>query len=359
MTVLHATEASSVHLSVLARTEGLGLADIEHTLYSERSLVKLLAMRRTLFAFPADLVPAALGSASVRVASQHARRAAKAIAASDIAADGEAWFANACDDVYYAIHPGEQVTIAQLRQRVPSVDCKVTVSPGTRWGGEIQLAPWVVQQLQLRGRLVRAGNAGHWRLNKPLWARASDWLGSAPVPLDEADGYSQLVRRWLATFGPGTIRDIEWWLGATKTAVVRALRQIQAVEVKLDDGTGWVLPDDIGSSAEVEPWGALLPVLDPTTMGWKQRGFYLDDQHVPFLFDSNGNGGSTAWWNGRIVGCWVQDQHGVVTLSLLEDVGAAATRVLQGEADRLTALLDGVVIAGPYSSLQMKGARLP
>ena len=56
---------------------------------------------------------------------------------------------------------------------------------------------------------------------------------------------------------------------------------------------------------------ALLPVLDPTVMGWKERGFYLGP-HGPALFDRNGNAGTTAWVDGRIVGCWVQDAEGVV-----------------------------------------------
>ena len=46
-------------------------------------------------------------------------------------------------------------------------------------------------------------------------------------------------------------------------------------------------------------------------MGWKERDFYLG-AHAPQLFDTNGNAGTTAWWDGRIVGCWVQDDAGVV-----------------------------------------------
>ena len=61
-------------------------------------------------------------------------------------------------------------------------------------------------------------------------------------------------------------------------------------------------------------------------MGWKERDFYLDPEHTPYLFDTNGNGGTTAWWNGRIVGCWVQDDDAVVRVVLREDVGADAGR---------------------------------
>ena len=150
-----------------------------------------------------------------------------------------------------------------------------------------------------------------------------------PEPAKEREGYAELVRRWLTTFGPGTEADLVWWLGSTKTAVRAALADVGAVEVALDGGgTGWVLPDDpLLDEAEppVEPWAALLPVLDPTVMGWKERDFYLGP-HGPMLFDTNGNAGTTAWWDGRIVGCWVQDPDGVVVLNLLEDVGARRPR---------------------------------
>lgn len=79
---------------------------------------------------------------------------------------------------------------------------------------------------------------------------------------------------------------------------------------------------------------------------------------MPHLFDTNGNVGTTAWWDGRIVGCWVQDPDGVVRLSLLEDVGSAGHVALDREAERLTAWLDGTVIGSVYASPQMKRAKI-
>ena len=79
-------------------------------------------------------------------------------------------------------------------------------------------------------------------------------------------------------------------------------RDVGAVEVELDDGVGFVLPDDLDPVDPPEPWVALLPGLDPTTMGWKQRGWYLDPEVGAAVFDRNGNGGPTVWVDGRIVG---------------------------------------------------------
>lgn len=94
-------------------------------------------------------------------------------------------------------------------------------------------------------------------------------------------------------------------------------------------------------------------------MGWKERDFYLDPRLTPYLFDSNGNGGSTAWVNGRVVGCWVQDEAGRVRVIGVEPLPGRHRDLLEAEADRLTRFLDGVVIANVYKSRLMKGERLP
>lgn len=358
MTVLHATEAATVHLAVAARSEGIDVDDVDHALYDERSIVKQLAMRRTLFVFPRDLLPATWGSASARVATAEGKRVAKMVEGAGIADDGAAWLdaARAATLARLAAGPA---TAAELRAQVPELAGSVGGDTGKPYDRPVPVAPWVLTHLGLTGAAFRGRNAGHWRVNKPTWATAEEWLGAVGQPWEEAAGYAELVRRWLATFGPGTAADVQWWLGSTKTAVTRALTDLGAVEVVLDDATtGWVLPDDTADTPPVEPWAALLPTLDPTVMGWKSRDFYLDPVHVPRLFDTNGNAGTTAWWDGRVVGCWVQDGAGAVRLSLLEDVEPAGLVALEQEADRLTRWLDGTVVGAVYSSPQMKQARL-
>ena len=91
-------------------------------------------------------------------------------------------------------------------------------------------------------------------------------------------------------------------------------------------------------------------------MGWKERGFYLGP-HGPALFDRNGNAGTTAWVDGRIVGCWVQDGAGVVHVELLEEVSPAEREALDLEAARLTGWLDGVRVGTVYPSSAMKDGR--
>ncbi len=367
MTVLHATDASSVHLSVQARTEE-SVVDVERALYEERTVVKQLAMRRTLFVFPRDLLPAALGSASARVAAEQRRLVARDVEQYGIAplGEGAAWLEQACAAVLEHLAGAGPRTARQLREELPALAGTVTFALDKKYGGTVHIAPRVLTTLGAEGRIVRGPNDVHWRTSRPTWTLTTDWLGGTVAPVPPREGYAELVRRWLRTFGPGTVEDVQWWLGSTKTAARTALADVEAVEVALErDRTGWLLPDDLEEEADVEPWAALLPSLDPTTMGWKERHFYLDPGRTAYLFDSNGNGGTTAWWHGRVVGAWVQDHEGVVRIvpapdvDLGKDLGTDAHEALDAAAGRLTTWLDGTVITNVYKSALMKGEPLP
>lgn len=354
MTVLHATEPATVFLSLQARVDGLSAGAVEELLNTERSVVKQLAMRRTLFGFTRDLLPAALGSASARVAAAELRRLAADVERAGIAADGVAWVESAAADVLARLGPRDALDAATLREQVPALNARIVFGSG-RWTQEAPVGPRILTVLGARGQLFRGRNAGHWRISRPVWTTAAAWLGSVPVPLPEAEGWALLVRRWLWTFGPGTETDLVWWLGSTKSAARAALAEVGAVPVALDDGgTGWVLPGDEHPGPAVSPSAALLPVLDPTTMGWKQRDFYLDPADAPFLFDANGNAGTTAWWGGRIVGAWAQQPDGTVRVTYRSDPGPRARAALAAEAARLTAFFDGEVVSSVYASPAMR-----
>jgi hypothetical protein len=360
MTVLHATEPATVLLSLGARIDGFTVAEGERALYDDRTLVKQLAMRRTLFVFPRDLLPAAWGSPSARVAGTERRRMEnEAVKHPELAAawaDGSTWLDDARGRLLAAVaeRPGG-VPAADLRPVLPELHGQVAVAPGSTWG-----LSRVLTHLGLTADLVRGANTGAWWVSRPRWTLMEEWLGESPAPLAEREGWAELARRWLRSFGPGTEDDLVWWLGATKTVVRAALADVGAVPVDLDHGApGWLLADDLDPVPAAEPWAALLPVLDPTVMGWKERGFYLGE-HAPALFDRTGNAGTTAWWDGRVVGCWVQDPDGAVVVHLLEDVGADARAALAVEAERLSAWLaaeaPGRRIGTVYPSAAMRDA---
>ena len=127
---------------------------------------------------------------------------------------------------------------------------------------------------------------------------------------------------------------MRWWTGWTARETRAALAAIPHAEVDLGGSTGYVLADDLEPTRPPAPAAALLPTLDPTTMGWKEREWYLGP-HGATLFDSNGNAGPTVWWDGRVVGGWSQRRDGEIVYRLLEDVGADAVGAIEAEAERV------------------------
>jgi hypothetical protein len=350
---LHATDPATVYLSARARVVGMAVADLERALYADRTLVKHLAMRRTLFVFGREELGVAQSGAADRVAAAERRRLVRDVERAGLYPDGERWLKEASEGVLAALADGREATSSELRAELPLLEGSIAYGEGRSWGGQAPIAPRVLTTLSAAGRIVRASNLGGWTASRPRWASMASWLGHelAPPPADA--GVAGLVERWLRAFGPGTAADLKWWLGSTVAAVRRALAGLGAVEVDLDGQAGWLLPDDLEPVEPVEPWAALLPSLDPTTMGWAERGWYLGP-HRAQLFDTSGNAGPTAWWDGRVVGGWAQDGDGAVVLQVLEDVGADALRALEDEAARLTGWLAGTRLMPRFPSPLLK-----
>jgi hypothetical protein len=346
---LHATDPATIYLSAWARVDGMAVSDLDRALYADRSLVKHLAMRRTLFVFPRAALGAAQAGASNRVGDGERRRLVRDVERAGLHRDGERWLSEASEQVLALLSDGREATSSELRDAIPLLEGSIAYGAGKPWGGQVPVGPRVLTTLSAAGQVVRASNDGGWTTSRPRWASMKCWLGEEIAPPPEAEGVARLVEQWLRAFGPGTAADIKWWLGSTVAAVRRALAGLEAVEVDLDGRTGYLLPDDLEATDPVEPWAALLPPLDPTTMGWFERDWYLGS-HKAQVFDTNGNAGPTAWWDGRIVGGWRQGDGGEVVLQLLEDVGSEGRRALEHESARLTEWLGGTRVLPRFPS---------
>jgi hypothetical protein len=346
---LHATDPATPYLSLWARLPGFTVANLDAELYDRRTLVKHLAMRRTLWVVRADDLRLIQPAASDRVADNERRRLVADARKAGLTTDGEQWLDRACAAVLKHLTEQGPASAKELRTALPELAGSYDYAPGKRWGGETPLAPRVLTVLSVRGDIVRGPNDGAWTISRPRWVTMVDWLAATADAEAPDVAHAELVRTWLRAFGPATVADIKWWFGNTLTWARHTLRDVNAVEVDMDGSPGFALPDDLDDDPDPGPWCALLPGLDVTTMGWYDRSWYVG-AHRSQVFDSNGNGGTTAWWNGRIVGGWGQDADGRVELRLLEDVGRDAQMALQRRADELTEWLDGVRVSPRFPS---------
>ena len=240
LVALHGTDPATVYLSAWARVEGMQVADMERALYRDRSLVKHLAMRRTLFVFPREVLGEAQAGASDRVAAGERRRLIRDVEQAGLYPDGARWLAQAEAAVLAALADGREATSSELREAIPLLEGSIAYGEGKSWGGAVPVGPRVLTTLSAEGQIVRASNDGAWTASRPRWASTRAWLGGPIEVLPEREGLARLVARWLRAFGPGTANDLRWWLGSTLGAVRRALADVGAVEV--EPGRGQRVP---------------------------------------------------------------------------------------------------------------------
>jgi hypothetical protein len=337
--VLHSSDPATVFLSVWARTSGIEPTHLERALYEERSLVRMLAMRRTLFVVPRELVPVVDAAASRAVAADERRKLETVVAESGVTDDAAAWIDAAADAALAALSERGEASTSELAGEHPLLAERLRMGIGTRWETDVGAASRILLLLAAEGRIVRDRPRGGWTASQYRWVPI-DRLGDLE-PLEAPAARAELLRRWLGAFGPATEVDIRWWTGWTARDTREALSAVPHAAVDVESGTGYVLADDVDPEAGVDPGAALLPALDPTAMGWKERDWYLGG-HASTLFDRNGNAGPTVWWGGRVVGGWAQRKSGEIAYRVLEDVGAEAECAVAVEAGRLAAWLGGV-----------------
>ncbi|AXK35212.1 winged helix DNA-binding domain-containing protein [Streptomyces armeniacus] len=340
---LHVTDAPTVTLSAYARLTEPTMADIDRALYDDRTLLRMHCMRRTLFAVPTELAPVFHFSTAQAVAARERSSLLKRLREENPDWDAD-WLAAAEQAALDAlVRLGEsaagEVGAGEVSAEVPELRETVTLARGKPYEAKQRVGGWVLRLLAMDGRIRRGRQQGGWTSGQFRYYAAPEL-----PPLDPQEARAELVRRWLASYGPGTTDDVKWWTGWSVTDVRKTLAAVGAVPVGLDEGDGWVLPGDLaaGTPADTgdgagppEPYAALLPGLDPTTMGWKHRDWYLDPAHRPLLFDTNGNGGPTVWWNGEIIGGWACRADGEIVWRQLADRGAEAAAAVEAEAARL------------------------
>jgi hypothetical protein len=341
MVALHGTDPASVILALWARMRAADPSALERALYEERVLVRMLGMRRTMFVVPAEAAPVIQAACTEAIAERERHRLVQFLEQAGIADDCGTWLKEVEDSTMRALHARGEATAAQLGADEPRLREQLVLAEGKSYQRSQSVSTRILFLLAAEGRIIRGRPLGSWTSSQYRWVPIDSWLPQRAAEWTTDRARVELVRLWLAAFGPGTAADLQWWTGWTAGQVKSALRGIGPVEVELDGAAGLVLASDLESVAPPEPWVALLPALDPTVMGWSGRGWFLGE-HGPRLFDRSGNVGPTVWWDGRIVGGWAQRGDGEIAYRLLEDVGADAAAAVGAEAERLRSWLGRV-----------------
>lgn len=88
LVALHGTDPSSVYLATMARTTSAEPADLERALYDERSLLRMLGMRRTIFTVPVETAPVVQAACTRAIAARQRGRYCRLVEEASVTTDG-------------------------------------------------------------------------------------------------------------------------------------------------------------------------------------------------------------------------------------------------------------------------------
>ena len=190
----HATDPATPYLSLWARLPGFTVADLDVEMYEKRSLVKQLAMRRTLWLVQGPHLAILQPGASDRVADTERRRLIADVEKAGVAADGARWVDTACAAVLRHLGRHGHANSKELRAAIPELAGSFDPAPGKPWGGATPLAPRVLTVLSVRGDVVRGPNEGSWTNSRHRWVGTADWWNGRIVGgwYQDADARVQL-----------------------------------------------------------------------------------------------------------------------------------------------------------------------
>jgi hypothetical protein len=324
---LHAQVMSSAELTLWARVDGLRAGDLAQALWTDRSLVKMWAMRGTLHLFPSSEHPLWQAALSTQA---HLRRQSWARYFGITSAEMDRLIATIAE-----VLDGRELTREELADQVARRRRSTTFGEALResWGGVLKPASY-------QGVLCFApSEAQRVRFTNPR-----SWLGVDGRGPEPDAALRTVVRRFLATNGPAPRDEVaRWWAGLSPAGAEKLIRSLgdEVVPLDVEGVEAWMLAEHVGAIRSAEPARSvrLLPGFDQYVVGSTKHS------HRLMPGDLRDRVHRTAGWvspilavDGRIEGVWSHALSGrriAVEVRPFSRQAAWVRRAAQTEAERL------------------------
>ena len=278
----------TAHLALLARTRRYAAAMLENAVGRSRELVRMHAMRGSIYLMPRDWVPHALALTRA-VSAEHYTRTVGIT---------ERGFAALAARIERAITERPR-TASEIRAALGG-----SAPEGTG-------LTMVLGRLGREGRIVRTAVRGGLRSQSYEYASTTAWLGPPRERPTRDEALRSLAASWLQANGPATVADLAWWSGAPLRDARRAMAALGTRTIRIGGIDGELHATDamIGRLGKAPEDDAihLLPCWDSYLMAHRDRARYLDPARRPFVVDRGGNVTSVMLRAGRVVGVWDLD----------------------------------------------------
>jgi hypothetical protein len=149
--------------------------------------------------------------------------------------------------------------------------------------------------------LVQATPRGLWgRSGQPRLAPLDVWVGR---PESDVPGPDQLIQRYLAAFGPASIRDAQAWCGLTRLSEIFERLRPELVTFRDERGIElFDLPDAPRPDPSTPAPARILAQFDNVLLSHADRRRFISDEHRARMMTRNGIIPSMVLVGGRVAG---------------------------------------------------------
>ncbi|MBZ0299937.1 MAG: winged helix DNA-binding domain-containing protein [Anaerolineae bacterium] len=286
---LQSQELRSAELAVRVRSHGLTVQDVKRAREEDRSIVLTWCMRGTMHLVAADdlkwLLPF-LGQRFIAATQRRYRQLGLDSQTRD----------RASQVMHAVLRGGAALTRPELADRLAAAGIPV----------EGQAIAHLVRSAALEGVIC----FGPERDGVLTYVLLDEWLEwNVPSPIMPEQTQTELVRRYLAAYGPATPDDFASWSGIPISQARAGFETILSdlLEVEMPGGSGWMRNNDrdwLDASQDGPPMVRLLPRYDTYLLGYKSRDFMMSPAYARRIHPGGGQINPALIEDGRVVGTW-------------------------------------------------------
>jgi hypothetical protein len=313
---LQAQEPAAPYLALWNRIEGFDANDLDRAL-AEGAIVKASLFRFTLHAVNARDIPWA------RAAMQSRAR----------------------DAGYHDILDGIGLTAERVAEILARLSTVMAEPHGSADVESVlsELAPEADDPARLWSALRVVGAFRNAPTTDPWsFGRRPTFLPCTVAADDEPAAIAELVRRYLAAFGPATVADMSQFT-ILKRSALREVVESMADVVAVAGPDGSQLIDVNGAEPRPDVEMATLPprllgMWDSVLLAYEERSRVIPDEHRPHVIRRNGDVLPTVLVDGLVRGVW-RASSDAIEVRALEPLDDAVLNGLDAEARDLRRLL--------------------
>lgn len=298
---LHSARLPSAYMILQARLNNVKPADLSAKLYSERKLIKLRCMRKTLHSVSFTLAPI-VHKATLSLRTSDCKR----------------YFINNRISERDVIRVENIITdiLATTELNTDTILVHIQSKFGKKLSTEAIKV--IVKQYWEKGKLCYVNKSNHWGKEKRFYALTENFYPELNLnKFTEAEAQTLLILEHVKRYGPVTVGDISWWSGLSKKIVRDCIGKMSPLltTVRIEGYLEYCyMTNEMFSEYQLFKshkdlhWLELFAYEDSTLKGYFETRFrYVDNANYKLLFNQIGEVRASIISDGVAIGIWNWD----------------------------------------------------